>query len=215
MKKRTLNYENSKKTFFNNCVLILDDIERINPQNILKALGLINQLSHKYEKMKILVPYNSKALNDVLNNFFGIQNIQNKENYLQKYLGNSINFEIDYYELVNFIDTKLINKENFWEKENKFLENFASFLKKLNVSWRDVIILKNLYVSQTKDSLIKINFEHFVTSNGFVLFNKEIFKNNVINFENNHYLILGQNKNYFDPIDNHKDELKNKLFQKA
>ena len=179
IQKRTLNYENSKKTFFNNRVLILDDIERINPQNILKALGLINRLSYKYEKMKILVPYNSKALNDVLSNFYGVQNIENKENYLRKYLGNSIKFEIDYVELKNFIEKDFPREIGIRNNQSLIF-----FIKKIKINWREIILLKE-YLENNN-----IDWEYFIENGLIILFIKKIFENNIVIYQKSKYLVL-------------------------
>ena len=191
IQKRTSKYENSKKRFFNNCVFILDDIERINPQNILKTLGLINQLSYKYEKMKILVPYNSKALNDVLNNFFGIQNIENKENYLQKYLGNSIDFEVDYVEIARFI-MKIADKDFGLIIDIIY---FLEYLKIININWRNIILLRE----HIKNIPGLYTFEFFIKTNGLSLFDKKTFENNILTFKNKKFLLLKNDKKcYFD-----------------
>ena len=187
IQKRTLNYENSKKTFFNNRVLILDDIERINPRNILKALGLINQLSYKYEKMKILVPYNSKALNDVLSNFYGVQNIENKENYLRKYLGNSIKFEVDYVELKNFIEKDFPRKIGIRNNQSLIF-----FIKKIKINWREIILLKE-YLENNN-----IDWEYFIENGLLILFIKKIFENNIIIYQKIKYLVLKDEDSFND-----------------
>ena len=195
IEKGILSYEKNKKKFFNECIVILDDIERINPQNILKALGLINQLSYKYKKMKILVPYNSKTLNDVLSNFFGVKNIENKENYLQKYLGNSINFEVDYDELAKFI-IKIIDDDDLM---NRKINSFIRYLKIINISWRDIILLKEHVKNISKYNKKIPTLKFLIETNGLSLFDKKIFRNNITNHKNSKLLFLKDNeKCYFD-----------------
>ena len=187
IEKGILSYEKNKEKFFNNCVLILDDIERINPQNILKALGLINQLTYKYKKMKILVPYNSKVLNKVLNNFFGIQNIENKENYLRKYLANSINFEVDYVELKNFIE-----KDFPFPIEIQNNKSLIFFIKKIKINWREIILLKE-YLENNN-----IDWEYFIENGLLILFIKKIFENNIVIYQKIKYLVLKDENSFND-----------------
>ena len=198
IENRMSNYEKSKEKFFNNCVLILDDIERINPENILKTLGLINQLSYKYQKMKILVPYNSKVLNDILNNFFGIQDNENNENYLQKYLGNSINFIVDYVELKEFIEKGF--RDRIWPNNNDNPKpSFIQFLKRLNLSWRDIILL---------GEIIDYKWEFFVEKNQMNLFNKKIFQGNIITYQNEKFLILKNEETFFRNVLKLREDIK-------
>ena len=125
------------KEKINNSILILDDLERINPENILKALSFINKIRWNLKNIKIIVPYNLEFINKLLKSYLGEDCYKN---YINKYISYNVMFENKLSKKIEYIKSKnLINENDMLKIKGHYVNPIDWDKVDLKINWRDLI----------------------------------------------------------------------------